>query len=656
MPGRRRRQRPRRTRPPAGIAVDANTGDIYVGDPETERIEKYNPNGSYITQLESGIGGTPSFTLPEEYFEVGRLGVAYNGLAVDLEGDLYVANARSDGHGQIVKANVLKFAPSGTYSGLSFEISSAERSGGPQLFSVAVNGAGSVYAMITGRLMAKFAASGERLEWNQPGKGGDEATVDQLTGNVFSAVSSNDITGPRAAPGEIIVYENNARDEGVATVHTGVLGKDDPSVGLAFDTAEGRLFLVDPTTSEVAVIGAFPFPVQQAPTVIDESLAADGPSSVTVAGHLNPNLLDTTVSAEYRTDPSLAGAASVPASSADIGSGRLPVAVSAVLPGLQPDTTYYYRLVGHNSFGGGVGSTTDGATQSFTTFAPSPVPSGEGASEVTFDSALLTGMVSPGGSTSESDTRWCFEYGTAGSSEYNLGSVPLLAGNLGKGTSAVPVSFHLGGLEPGHTYRYRLVAINSVGWGSLTTRNGGVRAGGAWCGKAVQHRRIAARAGRGDGRRRWRGAELGGDLRGGRTAWRAHELRVPGRARYRLRRRGLRRSRGRLGSDAGVLELGAPEPGTTYHYRLVAISQGGTSYGADGTFTTGIFPSAELSTPVTTPLVASPQFAFPLNTTGTTGGKAKVTKPKKKKKPRRSRGKARKASRSDRPSAKRRSR
>jgi NHL repeat len=51
-------------------------------------------------------------------------------------------------------------------------------------------------------------------------------------------------------------------------------------------------------------------------------------------------------------------------------------------------------------------------------------------------------------------------------------------------------------------------------------------------------------------------------------------------------------------------------PGTTYHYRLVATSFDGSSYGQDGTFTTPGVPSTVVQ-PAGAPLIASPAVQFP---------------------------------------------
>jgi hypothetical protein len=98
------------------------------------------------------------------------------------------------------------------------------------------------------------------------------------------------------------------------------------------------------------------------------------------------------------------------------------------------------------------------------------------------------------------------------------------------------------------------------------------------------------------------------------------------------------------------------QPGTTYHYRLVASNSNGVSYGADEAFTTPGVPSSMLSAPGTALLVATPDIAFPAGShanTGTTGAKkltntqelAKALKVCAKKRSKRSRASCEKAAR-----------
>ena len=250
---------------------------------------------------------------------------------------------------------------------------------------------------------------------------------------------------------------------------------------------------------------------------------------------------------------------------------------------------------------------------------PLPTASTEGASEVTYDSATLSGAVVPGGVGAGSETRWCFEYGTGPSGEYNLGSLPLLAGDAGQGTSPVPVSVSLSDLQPGSTYRYRLVAVNALGMGLGSTAcgtEGGQEADGAealFTTPTTLPPPLAVT-----------GAASGVSQNAATISGTVDPLGVRTSYEFQL---GVDTSYGAevfgeagAGSEARAFSLALVtlQPDTTYHYRVVAIGQGGTTYGADATFTTGGYPSAALSAPPTTPLIATPVFAFPAEASAVT--------------------------------------
>ncbi len=595
---------------PAGIAVDSNTGDVYVGDPPNARVEKFDPAGHYISQIVSGVGAAPSFEL-EQY---------RSNLGVDLKGDLYIVNAYP-------KNEVLKLDPSGAFTGLSFK----ENSGIGMVFpdSVAVDPNGLVYVTQFGPVV-KFSSSGSALgDLAIPaGTGAREGVaVDLSTGNVFT-------TDEKEGEGEVIEY--NSLGEQLATLPTA------STFAIAYEAGDGMLYQIDPFSDEVSIYGTFPIPVAKAPVVSSESSSDYRLTSATVSAQVNPNLLDTTYYFQYGTDPTFEDALSVPVSPADIGSGYLPLVVNADLSGLQQSTTYYYRVIAHNSFGGASGTTITGQTEAFTTLAPAPSATTAGTLEVTFDSATLAGSVFPGSVGAASDTKWCFQYGTGAGSEYNLGSVPLLPSDAGQGMSAVPVSLRLTRLEPGVTYRYRLIAVNSLGLGSASTAcgtEGGQEADGS---EGIFTTSISlpsplVMTGTASGVTQ-NAATMSGTVnpRGFRTTY---EFQV-----------GLDTSYGvSIFGEAGAGFQAAPvslslqylQPGTTYHYRLVAVSQGGKVYGADETLTTPVFPTAVLSAPTTTPLVATPVFAFSA-APGTAKSNVTTTKKSKKKATKRTKKKAKK--------------
>lgn len=77
-----------------------------------------------------------------------------------------------------------------------------------------------------------------------------------------------------------------------------------------------------------------------------------------------------------------------------------------------------------------------------------------GAREVSYGSAVLTGSVNPNGS----NTSYYFQYGLTKA----YGSQTAIA-DAGAGTKAVPVRLPISGLQPLTVYHYRLVAVNAAG-------------------------------------------------------------------------------------------------------------------------------------------------------------------------------------------------
>jgi hypothetical protein len=86
--------------------------------------------------------------------------------------------------------------------------------------------------------------------------------------------------------------------------------------------------------------------------------------------------------------------------------------------------------------------------------AGTPKVNTNGAREVSYGSAVLTGSVNPNGS----NTSYYFQYGLTKA----YGSQTAIA-DAGTGTKSVPVRLPIGGLQPITVYHYRLVAVNAFG-------------------------------------------------------------------------------------------------------------------------------------------------------------------------------------------------
>lgn len=167
-------------------------------------------------------------------------------------------------------------------------------------------------------------------------------------------------------------------------------------------------------------------------------------TTATLAANVNPAGAETTVWLEWGTSYSYGNVSPAQA----IGSATTSVAVSQAVTGLAPFTTYYYRVAAANSYG-----TVYGAPSSFRTLAHPPGVVTGAASNITTSTALLSGSVTANGVPG---TAW-FEYGV----DTTYGQVTTTADVWG--TSATAVSKSALNLSPRTTYHYRFVAKNEGG-------------------------------------------------------------------------------------------------------------------------------------------------------------------------------------------------
>ena len=161
-------------------------------------------------------------------------------------------------------------------------------------------------------------------------------------------------------------------------------------------------------------------------------------TSATLAGGVFPNGRDTSYWWEYGTTT----AYGQQTTATDAGPGTSPVTATSSLSGLQPDTTYHYRLVAQNSFG-----ISYGYDYSFATSGPTPTVGGLSATPTSTTAVTLGGAVNPEGTTG---ANYYFDYGTT--SAYGHSTTPVSV----SGTANISASAVVTGLAPGTTYHYRL--------------------------------------------------------------------------------------------------------------------------------------------------------------------------------------------------------
>ncbi len=288
------------------------------------------------------------------------------------------------------------------------------------------------------------------------------------------------------------------------------------------------------------------------PDVVTGTASSIGTSAATLNGTVDPNGRDTSYWFEYGTSTGYGARTSTQSA----GSGTRSKAVSFRITGLEHGRTFHYRLVARSDAG-----TTEGDDSTFTTSTAPAVSTGS-AGSITPASARLKGSVTPNGRS----TTWWFEYGP--SSRY--GSRTSSHG-AGSGRSARSVALTIKKLKIATTYHYRLVARNASG----TTR------GSDRTFSTVGPPVAQTGAPQGIG---FDSVTLTGtvDTRGRSTRWWFQYGTGTGYGHS----TGSQSAGSRAGSRSVSLGLAGLTASTTYHCRLVAKSDAGTTYGPDVAFTT----------------------------------------------------------------------
>ncbi len=579
---------------PSGVAVDPVSGDVLVADPghvgsdgvsPEPRVERFAADGSYESSIV--IDGAA-------YGQVG-------GVAVDASGAVYVSafdNASQAG-------TVLKYSAAGTFvHALDTGVSgTALAAGGP----VAVDpGDGTVYAVATDTgsgvsvidrfdgtsglfvssfdgtdggggfvcpsglavdggsrvyvldqacfgagFVSRYSASGTfGLTLDAVGSSAAAVAVDPVSGEVLVGV--NPFSG---APPLVQGYLAGGATVGQAF--------GPPQIGgfgaVAVNGTSGDVYVADNANATVERFTTF-----EGPTVTTTTASSVTTVSATLNGTIDPGGVSSTYHFEYGTDTNYGSQTT----ESDPLSGTGAVAATGAVTGLSPNTTYHYRIVGHN----GPGSIT-GNDQSFTTAPVPPTLDGSPAfvSAITTTGVTLNATLNP----NNSDTSFHFEYGTTTSYEASTAAT-----DAGAGFGDQPVTADLTGLTAGTTYHYRLVADNGTGGvqhgadGVFSTApgtppsatdvsvfgatlHGVVNPHGA---SATYHFDYGTSTDYGRSTTETDGGSGNGDL-------------------------------------AVVQATGRLTPGTTYHVRVVATINGQTVTSDDATFTSGAMPVASATDP-----------------------------------------------------------
>jgi hypothetical protein len=515
----------------AQIAIDesggAADGDIYVTEDSPAAIDVFSETGAYLGQLTESSAGA-----------FGRA----CGVAVDSSGDVYVGDAASGIH---------KFAPVANPPVTGDNVANFSSTKEPcELVAGAGPTSGSLFfpvAPLLGAGISKISATTGATEYNIPtGDGTTAITVNPSNGHIYSARSGvEEFDASGAVPTEVSRSElpNQAK-------------------GIAVRGSTGDIYAAVTSSAHVEVLSGV---LKTLPGVETEAPTSNTGTTATLAGAVNPDgEALTECKFEWGGEELPPGTYDhvVPCaeSPATIGTGSSPVSVHADINGLIPNgARYRYRLVAAN----GNGTVKDPTDVILTT--PDTVIT-EAASGTTVTTMTLNGTVNPDG---VAVSECFFEYGRTIEYGNTAPCVPDAAG-IGTGTSPLPVDADLSGLDAGAIYHFRLVAVYPGGAAKgddTTVQTLGPEIHAEWAQSVVRtEATLKAEINPSELPTTFH-IEYGHDTSYGHSS---PELSV--------------------GSDganhlAGLF-LDELEPGTAYHWRVVASNSAATSTGPDREFTT----------------------------------------------------------------------
>jgi hypothetical protein len=492
-----------------GIAVDQESGEIYVADRENRRIDKFSGEGEFLLAWGWGVGDGHSEELQTctticfaglEGAGAGEFGnLSAEGIAVDNDplslshGDVYVIDAGN--------LRVQKFSPSGqfltmfggevnasTHSNIcpASEAASCQagvEGAGPGQFeglagrAIAVDSTGTVYVGDRNRVQ-RFSEEGvQEGEVAIAGAGRiqnlavDSAKDIYLWGGLQEGVHKYDPSGtPLGSPrdqagfGEALALAIGPADElfvnDLQEVHHIFTfnpegeqiasfdrggSEENGKRGIAYSALTKALYILNQGAVRIVT------PPPPGPFILlgSESASTVEPTSATLNVIANPEGGEGT-QCRFQYGPTTAYGQETPPAPLE-GAGFEDQPISAAISGLEPRSTYHFRALCENA----AKETGFGEDQSFSTLPPVSIDS-TSVTEVNATSARLQAELNPHGLASE----YRFQYGTT--TAYGS-TIPIPDGSLAASSADVTVKNLIQELLPSTTYHYRVIAHNSLG-------------------------------------------------------------------------------------------------------------------------------------------------------------------------------------------------
>jgi DNA-binding beta-propeller fold protein YncE len=461
---------------PVGVVVDPTNGDLYVGEANNRRVQKFDPDAAPASRFLLMFGGGVDKTVPGNICTAASghtCGIGANGtgegefsssgtgiyVGVGSAGRAFVIDSPHPGEEESdFEVRLQQFEPSGVVVSPQHILFKGGRGTG-----MAVDSTGNLW-VIGMNALRKFEANGTKLI-EKPSTNPGAVAVDS-SDNVFAAENA---VGLRKAIFEYSSAGNPVRRFGYGDLN--LFAK-----GLApFETAAGDIYVSQefdgpPPLAEVFSLD-FPDP---GPLVFPEPCKANplGNTKATLNAEINPEGKAATYHFQVVTDASFQAdgfdnATRVPAQASDdpVLAADFELHKASVEASLAPETKYHCRVLTKNADGPPIGEVTgeEGIFESKPgiEFVP-PV----WATEVGTESAVVNATINPLGIPATG----YFEYVTDANYQVDVfaqaskapdvdeGETPL---DFGAGESPKSGNTQLSGLQPGTLYHYRIIGSNS---------------------------------------------------------------------------------------------------------------------------------------------------------------------------------------------------
>jgi hypothetical protein len=437
---------------PTGVAVDQNSGDVYVADIQKRRITKFSSSGHFIFLVGKNVNATKA-----------ALGAgatqAEKNICTASSGDTCTAGLSGSGGNEFQSPRSLAVTPTGrVWVGDTNRLKSFDENGvpGSEISGGGMTGAGNTLSLAldsAGNYLVK-SANFAGIRKLAAGTGTLLTTIDGPPGVARTVTVDEDdnvYIGDSTSPYRFLKF--NSVNEQVAQFGGGeVLGMpgsngNNGNNALSVGENADSLYVVSSQATDQSFVQRFQLP-EPGPLIEKQGSEDILPTTATLTARINPENDETTYRFEYGTSESYGQGTPIETLSVSGFEGE---DVEAQLAELLPDTTYHFRVVATNHCNPSEpveSCAGEGEDQTFTT-PPAVVIDPQWATDVTAHSAILHAELDPLGVEAEA---W-LEYGT---SESYGAIVPLT--NLGAGFGGVSRQAFLTGLLATTTYHYRFVA------------------------------------------------------------------------------------------------------------------------------------------------------------------------------------------------------